>query len=142
MLFVSRWGLHEDRHLKTGADSAEDSNTRSTKLWVRPFHCAVGGGPCACAPHPHVERRLVEVNKRLSLLHQTSQMQGESHQRFIGAILGLLITEADYSVLDVVLHVEVAQRVGFNAHVEVLFQLYATLLKAHETPVLKHFGVQ
>ena len=69
-------------------------------------------------------------------------MQGESQQWFIGAILGLLITETDYSVLDVVLHVEVAQRVWLDAHVEVLLQLYAALLKSHETPVLKHLGVQ
>jgi hypothetical protein len=69
-------------------------------------------------------------------------MQGESHQRFIGAILGLLITEADYSVLDVVLHVEVTESVGLDCYVEVLFQLYAALLKPHKTPVLKHLWVQ
>ena len=56
MLLVSCWGLHEDRHLKTGADGAEDSHTRPTELGVGPFHCAVGSSPSACAPHPHVER--------------------------------------------------------------------------------------
>jgi hypothetical protein len=69
-------------------------------------------------------------------------MQGECHHRFLGAILGLLITEADYSVLDVVLHVKVAERVGLDAHVEVLLQLYAALLKTHKAPALKHLGVQ
>ena len=69
-------------------------------------------------------------------------MQGECHHRFLGAIQGLLITEAYYSVLDVVLHIEFAERVGLDAHVEVFFELDATLLKSHETPVLEHLGVQ
>ena len=59
---VGSRSLHEDRPLKTRADGAEDSDTRATELRVGPLHSAVWIGPCACAPHPHMKRRLVEID--------------------------------------------------------------------------------
>ena len=53
-----------------------------------------------------------------------------------------MVAESDDSVLDVVLDVELAQSLGLDADVEVLFQLEATLLKAHEAPSLEHLLVQ
>jgi len=142
VLLTRGGGLHEDRPLQAGADGAEHGDACAAELGMRPLHCAVRGGPCACAPHPHVEGGLVEVDNRFLLLHQTGQVQGESHHRLLGTILRLLVAEPDDSVLDVVLHVKVTERVGLDADVQVLFQLYAALLEAHEAPALEYTGVQ
>ena len=141
MFLIRGGGLHEDRHLQAGADGAEYGDACATELGMRPLYCAVWGGPCACAPHPHVEGGLVEVDNRFLLLHQTGQVQGERHHRLLGSILGLLIAEPDDSVLDVVLHVEVTERVGLDADIQVLLQLNAALLEAHKAPALEYLGV-
>ena len=69
-------------------------------------------------------------------------MQRKCHHRLLRPILGLLISESDNSVLDIVLEIEVAKRVRLYANVEVLLQLQAALLQAHEAPVLEHLLVK
>ena len=55
-------------------------------------------------------------------------MQSKYHQRLLRTILGLLISESDHSVLDVVLVIEIAKSVGLYADIEIPLQLQATLL--------------
>ena len=64
-------GLHEDRLLKACTYRSKHSNASASELGEGMLDGVIGWGPCARVSHPHVKRRLVEVNERHFLLDQS-----------------------------------------------------------------------
>ncbi len=69
--------FHKDGFFEAGTNGSKYSDSTTSELGVLPLDGVIRGSPSSGTPHPHVERRLVEVDQGLLLLDQPRQVQRE-----------------------------------------------------------------